>query len=38
MLFPRVCDTGDPPVEYDGFTHDPKGRQLKLVVTYQLGH
>lgn len=22
---------------FDGLTHDPKGRQLKLAVTYQLG-
>ncbi|MDE2698589.1 MAG: hypothetical protein OXI23_06960, partial [Gemmatimonadota bacterium] len=37
----NLIDTRPPLVNveqaYDGFTHDPKGRQLKLAVTYQLG-
>ena len=37
----NLLDTMPPLVNieqaYDGFTHDPKGRRLKLAVTYQLG-
>ena len=37
----NLLDTRPPLVNveqaYDGFTHDPKGRQLKLAVTYQFG-
>ena len=37
----NLLDTRPPLVNieqaYDGFTHDPKGRQLKLAVTYRLG-
>ena len=37
----NLLDTMPPLVNieqaYDGFTHDPKGRQLKLAVTYRLG-
>ncbi len=37
----NLLDTRPPLVNieqaYDGFTHDPKGRRLKLAATYQLG-
>jgi hypothetical protein len=37
----NLLDTRPPLVNieqaYDGFTHDPKGRRVKLGVTYQLG-
>ncbi len=37
----NLLDTMPPLVNieqaYDGFTHDPKGRRIKLAVTYQLG-
>ena len=37
----NLLDTMPPLVNieqaYDGFTHDPKGRRLKMAVTYQLG-
>ncbi len=38
----NLLDTRPPAVNieqrYDGFTHDPKGRRLKLAVTYRLGN
>ncbi len=37
----NLLDTRPPLVNieqaYDGFTHDPKGRRLKLAAAYQLG-
>ncbi len=41
VFWRNLLDTRPPLVNveqaYDGFTHDPKGRQLKLAVTYKLG-